>query len=87
MKNRVSILNLQLASWRKQKHLTQAEIAELLGISLKTYWNYESGRSIPPVSAFLALEQILDVPICTLYESFQDYNAYIPLLNLSVNKE
>lgn len=83
MKKQILKENAQLAHWRNQKQYTQSELAAMLEVSPKTYWNYECGRSIPSASAFLALEQILGVPMRTLYESFKDYDSYIPLKDFS----
>lgn len=52
---------------RERYHLTQAEFAELLGVSLRTYQNWEQGRREPegPVKVLLKIaavhpEAILD---------------------------
>lgn len=34
---------------RVNKNLTQAQAAELLGVSKDSLWNYENGRSFPDV--------------------------------------
>lgn len=34
---------------RVNKNLTQAQAAELLGISKDSLWNYENGRSFPDI--------------------------------------
>lgn len=41
-------MNEKLLNWRKGVGLTQAEAAQRLGISSKSYWRYENGiREIP----------------------------------------
>ena len=44
-----------LTKFRKQKGLTQAEMAEKLGVSRSTYTNYENGNRTPD---FEVLERI-----------------------------
>ncbi len=56
-----------LTMFRKQQDLTQAEMAEKLGISRSTYTNYENGNRTPD---FEVLERISNVLGCTLDELF-----------------
>ena len=41
-----------IMSSRKNKKLTQAELAEKLGVSDKTIGNWENGRNMPDLSLF-----------------------------------
>ena len=56
-----------LTKFRKQQDLTQAEMAEKLGVSRSTYTNYENGNRTPD---FEVLERISNVLGCTLDEMF-----------------
>ena len=52
-----------LASLRKEKKLTQQELAEKLGVSDRTIGNWENGRNMPDLSLFKPLCQELDITI------------------------
>ena len=47
-----------LRKFRKQKKLTQEELANKLGVIRATYWSYEKGSIMPPYDK---LEQIADI--------------------------
>tara|TARA_R110000744_G_C19306540_1_gene556273 strand:- start:346 stop:519 length:174 start_codon:yes stop_codon:yes gene_type:complete len=46
----------EFKSKRHRLNLTQAELAPLLGVSLKTIKNYEQGISTPPRPVMMLLE-------------------------------
>lgn len=48
---------------RKEKKLTQTELAEKLGVSDKSVSNWENGRNMPDLSLFKPLCEILDISI------------------------
>ncbi len=48
---------------RKKKNLTQASLAELLGVSEKSVSNWENGRNMPDLALLKPLCEILDVSI------------------------
>ncbi len=54
----------KLKELRLSRNLTQEQLAELIGISLKTYKNYESGTTVPRIPVFrklvIALETTAD---------------------------
>lgn len=52
-----------IKSQRKNKNLTQQELAELLGVSDRTIGNWENGRNMPDLSLFKPLCKILDITI------------------------
>ena len=52
-----------IAQRRKNKKLTQQELAEKLGVSEKAISNWENGRNMPDVSLYKALCDILDISI------------------------
>ncbi len=54
------ILQSNLVAIRKSKNLTQAMMAEALGISRETYSNYE-GRTIPPHFVISKLAKVYNV--------------------------
>lgn len=52
-----------IASIRKQKNITQNELAEKLGVSDRTIGNWENGRNMPDVSLFKPLCEELGVTL------------------------
>lgn len=52
-----------IASCRKQKNITQQELAEKLGVSDRTIGNWENGRNMPDLSLFKPLCNELDITL------------------------
>ncbi len=52
-----------IAKLRKEKKLTQEELAEKLNINSRTISRWETGSSIPDISMFTLLSKVLDVSI------------------------
>ena len=40
-------MKLRLAEYRDRSRLTQSQVAEIAGVSPKTEWNWEQGKSFP----------------------------------------
>ena len=55
-----------IADARKKKKMTQAMLAEKLGVSDKTIGNWENGRNMPDLSLFKPLCECLDISIYEL---------------------
>ncbi|MHB1610817.1 MAG: helix-turn-helix transcriptional regulator [Sulfobacillus sp.] len=53
---------------REQAGLTQEALAERLGVTRKTVWNLETGRTLPNLAVVFALAAILGVVWSTLYD-------------------
>ena len=54
---------MNLLSLRKQKGLTQKDLAEHLGISRQAYANYESGSREPDIATLKQLADFFDVSV------------------------
>ena len=52
-----------IAECRKQKKMTQVELAEKLGVTEKSVNNWKNGRSMPDLSLFKPICDILDISI------------------------
>lgn len=52
-----------ISSNRKLKHMTQRELADILGISDKTISKWETGNGLPEVSLMLPLCEALDISV------------------------
>lgn len=57
------ILSERLRQLREKRNMTQAEVAEAVGIAVRTYQHYESGAREPNVSTFVALAQLFGVSL------------------------
>lgn len=57
-----------ISSNRKLKHMTQRELADILGISDKTISKWETGNGLPEVSLMLPLCEALDISVKSVNE-------------------
>lgn len=62
-----------IAEKRRIKNLTQAQLAEQLGISDKTVSKWECGRSMPDYALIQSLCETLDISVSELIEG-QEYS-------------
>ena len=60
-------IGLMIRKLRTDKHLTQAELAEMLHVSNKTVSKWECGSGCPEVSMFPALSKVLNVDFSALF--------------------
>jgi transcriptional regulator with XRE-family HTH domain len=60
-------LGERIANLRKARNITQAQLAEVLGVSQQTIQAYEVGRRRIPVSALPAVARLLSVPMDELF--------------------
>ncbi|WP_426452023.1 helix-turn-helix domain-containing protein [Paenibacillus sp. S-38] len=66
------IIGLRLTSLRKQKKLTQEQVAEQTGIPRSTYSNYESGKREPDIETIKMLAQFNNVSVNYLLGETED---------------
>ena len=52
-----------IANTRKEKNMTQQELANLLGVSDRSIGNWENGRNMPDLSLLKPLCEALDITI------------------------
>ncbi len=55
-----TILGERLKELREQRHLTQKEVADALGIHSVTYLHYEKGHREPPLSLLADMAKFFD---------------------------
>jgi putative transcriptional regulator len=65
-----------LKKMRKEKNITQVELADLLGVTQKTISSYETKRINPSAEIFYKLSKIFEIPLEKLVE--QHYNPNTP---------
>nr|WP_083520825.1 helix-turn-helix transcriptional regulator [Alicyclobacillus kakegawensis] len=58
--------HIVLQSARKRKGLTQKQVADALGITLRSYQHYEYGERTPPLVKAMELARLLDLDIYEL---------------------
>ena len=61
--NYLTALGARLAITRNEKALSQAKMAEALGMSLRAYQSYELGKRSIPVEALIKLHRQFDVDL------------------------
>lgn len=54
---------LKISQLRKEKNITQMELADLMGVSYQAVSNWERGNSMPDISKLPELSEILEVSI------------------------
>ena len=57
------MLSHRISYLRKQKNISQAELAEILGISPSTEGMYEQGRRTPSVDTLVMMARIFNVSL------------------------
>lgn len=65
---------------RESRHLTQAQLAERIGVSSKTVSKWETGKGLPDISLLQPLAQALGISVIELMNG-----AYITNRNVSAN--
>lgn len=65
MKNRLSEL---IKGKRVEKNMSQKEVAEAIGTSLRTYQYYEEGAVTPKEETLAELAKVLDFKLSSIYE-------------------
>lgn len=55
------IFRTRLAMLRKQKHMTQDQMAQMLGVSRPSYTCYELGNSLPTILSLCKLADFFEV--------------------------
>ncbi len=59
----IKLLRERIKMIRKNNDLSQEEAAHIIGDKQSTYWNYESGRSIIPISKLYLLAKYYNISI------------------------
>lgn len=68
-----------IAKKRKEKNMTQKDIAENLYISVQAVSKWERGQSLPDISLLMPLAKILDVNLVNLLEAKEDEEEKDPI--------
>ena len=69
MKDLTDVLSHNLRSRRKAKGMTQAALANRIGVTFQAVSKWETGRSAPDVFLLPTLASVLDCPIDALFKA------------------
>ncbi|MBS1915677.1 MAG: helix-turn-helix transcriptional regulator [Bacteroidetes bacterium] len=73
----MSTFSINLSKKRKEKKLTQQQMADKLNIKIRTYQAYEEDRADPDIETFIKINQILGVKAINYWSK-----SRTPLLNI-----
>lgn len=73
----------RIASLRKEKNMTQVELADKLGISYQAVSNWERGDSMPDIAKLSELSQIFEISIDNLLGNERE----VEIVKTIINKE
>lgn len=57
---------------------TQAQVAEAIGVTTRSYQNYEKGSRLPKTIVFLSLVKLLDIDVSDLFDEVDVVLDYLP---------
>lgn len=80
-------LGERIASLRKARNLTQAQLAEALGVSQQSVQAYEVGRRRMPVSSLPSVARVLEVSLEELFGEKQNRGKRGPASRLEQQME
>lgn len=66
-----------LKKYRKEAHLTQSQLAEMLSYTGKSISKWESGRTLPPTDVLPDLAKVLGVDLNTLFDFREEPTLYL----------
>lgn len=78
----------KIKTLRKQKGLTQAELAEKINVDSKYISRLETGISVASIATMIKISKALDIQLSDIFvvESEQEKNKIIELINLKLPK-
>lgn len=69
-------LNEKIKYYRKDLNLTQQELADLAGISLRALSNYEKGVRTPPLEILIRIAKALNIEVTTLDPNIKIWDIF-----------
>ncbi len=61
-----------LISAREEAGLSQSQIADMIGVSQPTYWEYERGKSTPRIDKAKKIASVLDLSWTRFYDDREE---------------
>ena len=68
-------LGQQVRALRRQRRLTQEQLAELAGVSLQRIGEIERGQGNPTLNSLVKLSDALDISLSELFENSEQYKS------------
>ena len=81
--NNKIFIGTKIKAKRKQKGLTQEQLAEMMNVSTLTISRYECGKNFPSHKHMLELSQILDLSVEDSYYGYHSLNENISIDELN----
>ncbi|EJL6606006.1 helix-turn-helix domain-containing protein [Vibrio parahaemolyticus] len=66
------MFNKKLKQSRAERNLSQEQMANWLGVSTRTYMDYENGKNEPKISVAKKIAEILEMPLSELINEYED---------------
>ena len=66
--NKKAIFCERLKDIRGEKHLSQKDVSEKLGVAVSTYANWEQGRTEPSITDIYKLIEVLNIDAGELFD-------------------
>ena len=84
----ISEIGKKIKTLRKQKGLTQAELAEKINVDSKYVSRLETGNSVASITTMIKISKVLNIQLSDIFtvESEQEKNKIIELINLKLSK-
>ena len=57
---------------REKKNLKVTHLAQLLGVTRQTFYNWESRKTIPSLKQMEELGSILNIPLLTIFKYYKE---------------
>lgn len=75
--------NEKLVALRREKRITQSELAAALGVTRQTVYKWETGQSYPEAMTLFAMRNLFNVPTDILLDNTVTLSAYKESLTVS----
>lgn len=71
------MLGALLRQMRLESHLTQKQVADIVGVRQQSYWKYEQGLAEPDLEVIVRLAELYSMRVDDLLEfNIDDYEGY-----------
>ena len=61
-----------IKEFRKARGMSQAELAEKVGVSTNAVCNYETGKRVPTINHLIAIYEVLSIKLTLTYEAMTE---------------
>ena len=68
MEVNMSNVRLRIAELRRKKHISQQQLADVVGVSFQTISKWENGHAMPDITNLPVLAEYFNVPVKNFFE-------------------